>query len=91
MILDEYQRLIQAVNGTDERVIVENLLRESRALGMYFVFSSQTSTGLLKDNEMGQISGRMFMRVEGERPVSYTHLVFFTYEHHAGIADPAFV
>ena len=67
LILDEYQRLIQAVNGTDERVIVENLLRESRALGMYFVFSSQTSTGLLKDNEMGQISGRMFMRVEGER------------------------
>ena len=78
VILDEYQRLIQAVNGTDDRIIVENLLRESRALGMYFVFSSQSSTGLLKDNEMKQIAGRMFMHFgsgENEEKMTFFDMV----------------
>ena len=64
VILDEYQILINSVNGTDERGLVTNFLRIGRALGVYFIFSSQTATKLLTEQEMGQISSRMFMRID---------------------------
>lgn len=68
IIIDEFHNLTQAVQnytgGRDYKVILENLLRETRAMGISFLFCSQTiaaGLGGLSDAGRNQIGCRLCM------------------------------
>ena len=66
IVIDEFHNLTQAVQQRPEyKVLLENLLSEMRAMGMSFIFCSQTiSSGLMGLTEKGrnQIGCRLCMK-----------------------------
>lgn len=79
VIIDEFQLLTQAVmeyNGyKDYRTELENLLRLTRAMGISFVFSSQTiASGLagLSDAARDQIGCRLCLKHEDDNEIRET-------------------
>ena len=66
IVVDEFHNLTQAVQqNPDYKILLENLLSEMRAMGMSFIFCSQTiSSGLngLTDKGKNQIGNRLCMK-----------------------------
>ena len=66
IVIDEFHNLTQAVQyNTEYKIMLENLLSEMRAMGMSFIFCSQTiSNGLMGLTEKGrnQIGCRLCMK-----------------------------
>lgn len=79
IVVDEFHNLTQAVQNyageTNYKIILENLLKEIRAMGMTFLFCSQTiATGLagLTESAKNQIGCRLSMKHEDLSEVAET-------------------
>lgn len=79
IVVDEFHNLTQAVQNytgeTNYKIILENLLKEIRAMGMAFLFCSQTiATGLagLTESAKNQIGCRLSMKHEDLSEVAET-------------------
>lgn len=79
IVIDEFHNLTQAVQNysgeTNYKIILENLLKETRSMGMTFLFCSQTiATGLtgLTESAKNQIGCRLSMKHEDLSEVAET-------------------